>query len=521
MSKKALVKSASIISGATFLSRVLGFVRDVVMARAFGTGWIVQVFFVAFRIPNMFRELAAEGASNAAFVPVFSEYLATKDRREFWRLINTVFVAFLMIVSLIVFMGIVFSPLLVRLIAPGFIQAPEKLNLTIAINRPIFAYLILVCVATFFMGVLYTFKSFFSPSFSPVIFNAVFIVSIIFADNSISGIWKVTIGVLVAGIFQIVIQLPAMFRCGFKVRPFEFQKNIFRHPGVRLIGRLLLPRMIGSAVYQLNILIDTAFASLTFLAGQGAIAAIYYSSRMIQFPLGIFGHSISNAALPTLSEFAAKKEMNKFAETVEFSLTNILFVMIPASLGLMILSQPIIKIMFERGEFDAYSTMITSSALTFYAVGLFAYGVNKFLALSFNALQDTVTPVKVSGLALLINIAFIILFTVVFKAKVAGLAFASSLSAMVASLILYNSLHKRIKQINSSSIINQTIRMLLCSIGMSIVIFFVWHNLVRVINPILALLITISISITFYLVTSFYAKIYQAIKLFKWTLRKK
>ncbi|MDD5005084.1 MAG: murein biosynthesis integral membrane protein MurJ [Candidatus Omnitrophica bacterium] len=520
MSKKSLVKSASIISGATLLSRVLGFVRDVVMARTFGTGWIAQAFFVAFRIPNMFRELAAEGASNAAFVPVFSEYLATKERREFWKLINTVFVAFVIIVSSIVVIGMVLSPLLVRLIAPGFIQMPEKLNLTISINRPLFGYLMLVCIATFIMGVLYTFKSFFAPSFSPVIFNVVLIVSIIFADNSVSGIWKVVAGVLVAGIFQIVIQLPAIFKQGFKIRPFEFQKDIFGHPGVRLIGRLLVPRIIGTAVYQLNILVDTIFASLSFLVGPGAIAAIYYSSRLIQFPLGVFGHSISNASLPTLSEFAARKELDKFAETVEFSLTNILFIMIPASLGLIILSHPIIKLMFERGQFNSYSTMITSVALAFYAVGLFAYGANKFLALCFNALQDTITPVKVSGLALLINIVLNALFVVVLKTKIAGLAFASSISAIIATLVLYNFLHRRIQKINSQWIMVQTIKMLLASIFMSLVIFFVWQKLEQSCNPIVGLAITVCLSVIVYIFATFYLKVYQATNLFKWILRK-
>ncbi|NQU19589.1 murein biosynthesis integral membrane protein MurJ, partial [bacterium] len=355
MSRKSIVKSASIISSGTFLSRILGFLRDILMATTFGTGWFAQAFFVAFKIPNMFRDLAGEGASNAALVPVFSNYLSTGERREFWRLVNTVFIAFIIAVSFIALIGMIFSPILVRLVAPGFIQNPDKLNFTIVVNRPLFGYLILISTAAFIMGVLHTFKSFFAPSFFPCVFNIVLITSIILADNSVAGIWKLVVGVIIAGFLQIAIQLPAMFKCGFKLRPFEFQKNIFAHPGVKLIFRLLAPRMLGTAIYQLNILVDTIFASFSFLVGQGAIAAIYYSSRLIQFPLGVFGHSISNATLPTLSELAAKKEMNKFAETVEFSLTNILFVMIPASIGLIIMSRPIVRIIFERGEFSQYS----------------------------------------------------------------------------------------------------------------------------------------------------------------------
>ena len=521
MSRKSLIKSASIISGGTFLSRILGFVRDVLIAGTFGTGWFAQAFLVAFRIPNMFRELAAEGASNAALVPVFSGSLATKERRDFWKLINTALIAFVVVVSFIALIGMIFSPILVRLIAPGFIGDIEKLNLTVTLNRPLFGYLVLISTAAFITGVLHTFKSFFAPSFSPCIFNITLIASIMLADNSVAGVWKLVVGVIIAGILQIAIQLPAMFKRGFRLRPFRFQRNVFTHPDVKLIGRLLCPRILGTAIYQLNVLVDTIFASFSFLVGQGAIAAIYYASRLIQFPLGIFGHSISNATLPTLSELAAKKEMNKFAETVKFSLTNILFVMIPASLGLIIMSRPIIRLIFERGEFSQYSTMITSVALAFYAVGLTGYAANKFLTLCFNALHNTVTPVKISGLALIINIVFNILFVVVLKTKIAGLAFASSLSALISAFILYNSLHRRISQIDSKRITREIKKMLLCAILMAVVIFIFWQSAVQSVHPVVGLILTIVIGVVAYITTAFYLKIYQASKLFKWILRKR
>lgn len=521
MSKKSLIKSASIISIATLISRILGFLRDMLIAKTFGIGWFAQAFFVAFRLPNMFRELAAEGASNAAFVPVFSEYLATKPKEELWKLINTVFIAFVAVVSAIAMIGIFFSPLLVRVIAPGFIEIPEKLQLTIAINRFLFGYLILISIAAFCMGVLYTFKSFLSPSLSPSIFNLVVIASIMSAHNSISGIWRLVVGVIIAGIFQIVIQIPSLLKHGFRLRPFIFQTNIWAHAGVRTIGRLLVPRIIGTAVYQLNILVDTVFASFSFLIGPGAIAAIYYATRMIQFPLGIFAHSISNATLPVLSEFAAKKQMREFSKTVEFSLTNILFVMIPATFGFLILSKPIIKLIFERGEFTQYSTTITSIALAFYAIGLGAYAANKFFAISFNALQDTITPVKISGLALGLNIALNILFVVVLKTKIAGLAFASSLSAIISSFIFHRSLKKLIGQGDSQEIKGQILRMLLAATIMAIAIFVTWQRLAIDTHPALGLFVTICLGIVVYILVSFFLKIYQATRLFKWILELK
>jgi putative peptidoglycan lipid II flippase len=407
----------------------------------------------------------------------------------------------------------------VRIIAPGFIQFPEKLALTIQINRPLFAYLLLVAVAGFAMGVLHTFKSFLSPAFSPCIFNIVLIIGITLASNSVSGIWRLVWAVIAAGILQILVQLPAMFRNGFKLRPFEFQKAIFKHPGVRLIGRLLAPRILGVAIYQLNILIDTVFASFSFFVQEGAIAAIYYASRLIQFPLGLFGHSISNASLPTLSEFAARKEMDKFAETVEFGLTNILFIMIPATFGLMVMSVPLVRIMFERGEFNRSSTMVTSTALAFYAVGLCGYGANKFLALCFNALQNTVTPVKVAGLALIMNIALNTLLVIVIRTRVAGLAFASSLSAIISALILYRSLHKRIKEINSKNIFTQTIKMLLAGVIMLLAVFIIWQGL-NSLRPIISLGITLCCAVVIYIAVCLYLKVYQATHLFKWISRK-
>jgi len=518
MSKKSLVKSASIISAGTFFSRLLGFLRDILMAKVFGTGWLAQSFLIAFRIPNMFRELAAEGASNAALVPVFSEYLATKKRQDFWKLVNTAFIAFVIVVSIIVLIGAIFSPLFVRIIAPGFMQAPEKLNLTVQINRPLFIYLLLVAVAGFVMAVLHTFKSFVSPAFSPCIFNVVLIAGIVLADNSVAGVWRLVWAVILAGILQIAIQLPAIFRNGFKIRPFEFQKKIFQHPGVRLIGRLLLPRILGVAIYQLNILVDTVFASFSFFVQEGAIAAIYYASRLIQFPLGLFGHSMSNAALPTLSEFSARKEMNKFAETVEFGLTNILFVMIPATFGLIVISQPLIRIMFERGAFNSYSTVVTSVALAFYAVGLCGYGANKFLALCFNAMQNTVIPVKVSGLGLVMNIIFNTLFVVVLRTKIAGLAFASSLSAIIAAFILYYSLRRRVTQINSAKIIKEAAKMFLSAVIMSLVIFILLQELHNF-NRLISLGITICLAVAVYILSCFYLRIYQAVHIFKWILR--
>ncbi len=496
------------------------------MASTFGTGWLAQAFFVAFRIPNMLRDLAGEGTSNAAFVPVFSEYLATKSRQEFWRLITMVFVAFVAVVILITALGVLFSPLLVRIIAPGFIETAEKFALTVGMNRVLFVYLILISTAAFLMGILHTFKSFLAPSLFPCVFNLVLIVAILCADNSLQGIWKLVVGVIIAGVLQIAIQLPALFRCGFRLRSHWRKEHlntqtIVAHPGVRKIGRLLVPRIMGTAVYQLNILVDTIFASLSFLVGPGAIGAIFYATRLIQFPLGIFGHSISSATLPELSQLAAQGEMKKYVETVTFSLTNILFIMIPSGLGLMVLAHPIIKILFERGEFTSYSSMITATALSFYAIGLGAYAINKFFALCFNSLQDTKTPVKISGLALILNIALNVLFVVVLRKGIAGLALASALSAIASSYVAYLLLQRRIRQINSRMVVEQMLKMILASLVMAIVIFFAWKRVEYVAYRPLVLLGVTSFGVCVYLFLCRMLGIHQVTNLLKWISRKR
>lgn len=525
MSKRALIKSASIISSATLFSRVLGFVRMMLMASTFGTGWLAQAFFVAFRIPNMLRDLAGEGASNAAFVPVFSEYLATKSRQEFWRLIRRVFLALLTVVTFITVVGIVFSPFIVKAFTPGFIEDAAKFALTVQMNRVLFVYFIFIAVAAFLTGVLYAFQSFFASSFAPGIFNVVLIAAILCADNSIQGIGKLVAGVLIAGVLQVIIQLPALSRCGFRFRPKEETERlsvaaVVADPGVRKIGRLLVPRIMGTAIYHINIFVDTIFASFAFLVGQDAIAAIFYAGLMIQFPLGIFGHAISSATLPELSHLAAKKEMDKYVETVTFSLTNILFVMLPAELGLIVLAHPIITLLFERGQFSAYSSAITATALAFYAVGLAAYALNKFFALCFNSLHDTVTPTKIAGGALLLNIILNVLFVVVLRTKIAGLALASALSAIIASCAGYVLLQRRIRRIDSRLLFAQLCKMLCASSVMAIMISFAWQRAEHLAPAPLVLGAVACIGIGVYVLLCHILGVHQVRSLLQWLLKR-
>lgn len=324
--------------------------------------------------------------------------------------------------------------------APGFMADKDKLETTISLTRIMFPYLVFIGLTAYSMGVLYTHQSYIAPAFSSCLLNIVMIVSTILAGKYVGhgAVYILAAGVLIGGVAQLAYQWLPLRKLGYK-----WQKPTdLRHEGARRMGRLLVPRLWGSALYQSSLFVDTFCASLASIVGAGGIAAIYYSNRVIQFPLGVFGVALASASLPTLSGYAAKNDMESLRSTIVFSLRNILFVLLPCSVVLMILAVPIIRVIFERGEFDPYSTAITSGALSFYAVGLWAYGGMKITVCAFHALQDTKTPVKIAALGLVLNIFLNALL--MFPFKVNGIALASSLSAIVSFLSLLYLLHRKI-----------------------------------------------------------------------------
>jgi putative peptidoglycan lipid II flippase len=462
LSKKSLIKSTGIISAATALSRVLGFVRDIMFASFFGTGIAAQAFVVAFRIPNTLRDLAGEGAMNAAIVPVLSEYRRVKDEKEFALAARVLFNISLAVLSVLTVIGIVFSPLIVRVMAPGFAADPGKLALTVTLNRLMFPYLILIGLTAYSMGVLNAMNHFAAPAFGPAIMNVALIGSFFLCPKY--GVMGLAAGVLIGGLLQLLINIPAMYRNGVHIN----LKDGFRNPAVKRIGRLLLPRTLGTAVYQINIFVDTILASLAWIVGSGGVAALYYANRLIQFPLGIFGIALAQAALPKMSQEYAANDIGRFKDTLSFSLRAIFLVMLPASFGLAILGRPIIKLLFQRGEFTAYSTGITESALFFYAFGLIAYGGIKLLVSAFYSMHDTMTPVKTAFAAVIMNVVLSVLF--MFPLKLGGLALATTISATFNFLNLYRLLTRKLGDFGTKVIVDSFLRALLASSVMGIVL---------------------------------------------------
>ncbi len=509
---KSIVKSASVISLATVASRILGFIRDIIIAKLFGTKETAQAFVVAFRIPNLLRDLVGEGATNSAVVPVFSEYLV-KKKEEFWNLVNVILNLLFVSLSLITILGITATPLIVRFIAPGFLSDHNKLNLTIKLTRILFPYLIFIGLTAYSMGILFTFKSFFTPSFSPCLLNIATIVAALIASRGMKEpIVGVAIGVIIGGALQLAIQIPPLFKKGFR---FAKVKN-FRHPGAKQIGKLLLPRVFGSAIYQLNIFVDTICASLGHIVGDGAVAAIYYANRIIQFPMAVFGIALASAALPTMSEFAAGKDLGQLKKTLAFSLRGIFLIMLPSSAMLIVLSSPLTRIFFERGQFNSYSTAITSSALLFYALGLFAYAGVKILVSCFYSLQDTLTPVKVAMVSLIVNV--VLNFTLMFPLRVGGIALASAISAAINFCVLFAILKKRIGSFDDE-FVKFFLKVSLASIFMGVSVFLFWK--LFDLNEIIKLSLAITLGILIFLALALLAKIKEIEKMLLWILKKK
>lgn len=440
---KSLAKSAGIIGFATLCSRILGFIRDIIIARFFGTGMYAQAFVVAFMIPNLLRDVIGEGATNSAIVPVLTEELTYRGKSSFVRLTQVLFNIFTIVLFFVTIVGILASPFIVRGIAPGFISHPEKLEVTVKLTKFLFPFLILVGLWALFMGVLNSLRHFASPAFGPALLNLSIICCAIWYRGDVFGL---ALGVIIGGLLQVSILLPALIR--HKIR---FRKIFgLYHPSATRIGILLIPRAAGACIYQINTIITRVLASLSYIVGDGAVAGMYFANRVWQLPLAIFAIALAQAALPTMSSHSAKNDMVALKSTVLFSLKTLFFILIPASIGLCILNLKITKFIFQGGAFTNYSSLITANALLFYSIGLVGCGGIKLLVNAFYSLQDTTTPVKVASISLIINIFLSVIL--MWPLKVGGLALANSIAATFNCILLYISLRSKIGPIGLSRI---------------------------------------------------------------------
>jgi putative peptidoglycan lipid II flippase len=438
-----VVRAAGLIAAATFSSRILGFIRDMVLARLFGATPAADAFFVAYRVPNLLRELFAEGSMSSAFVPVFTEYHALRAKQDAWELASAVFTTLLTLLTLVTLAGILAAPAIVWVLAPGFHEDPARLEMTTLLTRIMFPYLLFISLAALAMGVLNSVRAFAAPAFSPVLFNVCIIAFAVFVSPLLEEpILGVAIGVVVGGAAQFIMQLPGLRRRGL-LFGWRFEPG---HPGVRRIGRLLMPSVAGMSVTQVNITVSTILAS--FFAG--APTYLFYGMRLIQFPLGIFGVALGTAILPTLAAQAARGAMGELRVTLAFGLRMILFIILPAMTGLILLRIPIVHLFFEHGTFTAADTAATAAAVLGYAVGLWAFAGVRIIVAAFYSMQDTKTPAWSAMAAVSANL--VLSLALMGWLRHVGLALATALATMLNGTILVAVLNRRLGGIDWRSV---------------------------------------------------------------------
>ena len=472
-----LLKSTATVGSATIISRVLGFVRDVVLAKMFGASGETDAFFLAFKIPNFMRRLFAEGSFSLAFVPVLSEYKANGDRQALRDLIDHVTGTLAAILLVLTAIGIFAAPLILSVFAPGWLadDRPE-FNLSAGMLRITFPYIMLISLTALAGGILNTFERFLVPALTPILLNLSLIASaLLLAGHLEVPVTALAWGVLAAGFAQLLIQIPALMNLGLMPRP----RWGWRHSGVRRIIKLMIPTLFGSSVAQVNLLVDSIIA--TFLVS-GSVSWLYYSDRLLEFPLGVLGIALATVILPNLSQKHAKASTAEFSATLDWALRLAVIITVPAAVGLIILAGPILMTLFQYDAFQLEDVRMSAYSLVAYSAGLPAFIAVKVLAPGYYARQDTSTPVKIAIAAMVTNMGLNLLFVGLllqngFEGPHAGLALASSVAAYLNALLLFRGLRKRKVYLPERGWIRLWIAVILASSAMGSLLYFMTHDI--------------------------------------------
>ena len=462
------------VSVAMGMSRITGLLREIVMARLFGAGFVYDAFLLGFRIPNLTRDLFAEGALSSAFVPIFTQTLEHKGRKEAALLSNLVATALIIIVGLFCLLGIAFAPLWVNLLASGFHQVPGKFELAVKLTRIMFGFLLLVALAAQAMGVLNACNRFAVPALASTFFNigsVAFGLSLGYLLGPHLGIDPITgmaIGVVLGGALQLVWQMPALRAQGFRFRP----AIDWQHPLLRKIFRLMGPAIVGNAAVQINVLVITNFASR--IPGNGPVSWLGYSFRFMQLPLGLFGVAIASATLPSISRSAGIGDFDEFRRTLSKSLGMVLLFTLPSAVGLIVLGRAMIAAIYQGGKFSAFDTQQTALALSCYALGLAGYSALKVLNPAFYALHDARTPMIVSLLSIGVNY-----FTASLLFRYgwghAGLALSTAAVATFGGFALFVMIRNRVGGIYGRNLMDSVWKIVVASAFMGAAVLLVSH----------------------------------------------
>jgi putative peptidoglycan lipid II flippase len=480
---ESVVRSAGVVSVAVFMSRITGLLRESVMARLFGADLIYDAFMLGFRIPNLTRDLFAEGALSSAFVPTFSEYLSQRSKEEAARLVNLVATALIIVVGAVCAAGIIFAPVLVHLLAPGFAAVPGKFELAVRMTRIMFPFLLLVALAAQAMGVLNACNRFGVPALASTFFNlgsvgfGIVLGIVLGPALHLTRIEGMAIGVVLGGALQLIWQLPSLHQLGFRFRA----TLDWSDPGLQRILRLMVPAILGNAAVQINVMVNTNFASTISdpIRGlNGSVSWLGYAFRFMQLPLGLFGVAMASATLPSIARSVARGEMDEFRRTLSNSLGTVFLLTIPSSVGLVVLGKSIIAAIYQDGlHFQLYDTQQTALALSYYAIGLMGYAALKVLSPAFYALNDARTPMLVSLGSILVNYAAASTMIRFAGLRHAGLALSTSAVALFGFVVLFAILRKRIGGVYGRDLAAQMGKVTLASAIMGAAIFATSHGM--------------------------------------------
>ena len=472
-----LVARTSVVSGMTLVSRILGLLRDVVLARFFGASLIMDAFLVANRIPNMLRRFFAEGAFSQGFIPVMARYREKHEHEDAREFVDSIAGTLGLILFLVTLVGVIAAPILVLIVAPGFVGAGGDFDLATLMLRFTFPYLFFVSLTAFAGGILNTYGRFGVPAFTPVILNVVLIAAAIWWSPRLEepGM-ALAYAVFIAGACQLVFQLPFLARIRALPRP----KWAPRHEGVRRAVRLMVPAIFGSSVAQINVLIGGIIASML---GVGSISYLYFADRLMEFPLGLFGIALATVTLPYLSRLWANDSRDEFSRTLDWSMKLAMLIAVPAAVGLFVLAEPLVVSLFYRGEFDEHAVRMTTLALQAYAVGLVGFSFVKILAPAFFAREDTKTPVRIAVIALAVNLVLSIasawyLTRIGYTGTHVGLALATSVAALLNAGLLYRGLRRDGILVHSGGWSALLLQVALANAAMWVILFWLRRPLV-------------------------------------------
>jgi len=461
--QREIVRATGVVGSATLMSRILGLIRDIVIAGFFGAGMVTDAFFIAFTIPNLLRRLLGEGSLTVSFVPVYTDYL-THRPHEAPRVIHTTATVAASLLLVLTALGIVLAPWIVAIQAPGW-KDPALIRLTVQLTRICFPYLFFIGLVALAMGILNSHRHFFAPAVAPCLLNISIVACVLFLSPTVyPPILTAALGVSLGGLTQLLLQLPFLRAKGitFKI---DFD---LRHPALRRIALMMAPMMLGIAAFQFNQVVSRFLAS--FLP-KGSVSYLYYADRIFELPLGLFGVSLGVALLPSFSRLVAQEKMEEFKKTVNLFLRMSFFITIPAMVGLIILRVPILNLIFQRGAFTYHSTLMTAQALLCYSLSIWAYGGIQVLSRAFYAVEDAKTPLKTAILALGTN--FLLGVILMHPLRHAGLALANAVSAILNVSLLTYLFHHKTGGIHWRALVVSLLKTALAIIPLALVAIFI------------------------------------------------